>query len=96
MEQPVINKPYLVRVSDDEIVNLTNVASIKWVEDKLCIFMLQEPKYSPAAIVLEGDEAKAIWIYFASSMMSFQPLKITNPGQSTLDKIPNSNSDQSL
>ncbi|MFN6540891.1 MAG: hypothetical protein RM021_031745 [Nostoc sp. EkiNYC01] len=86
----MINKPYLVRVSDDEIINLANVSNIKWIEDKLCIFMTGEPKYCSAAVVLEGDEAKAMWIYFSSQMMSFRPLQITNPGQSTLDKFPNS------
>ncbi|MFN6565441.1 MAG: hypothetical protein RMY28_037350 [Nostoc sp. ChiSLP01] len=91
----MISKPFLVRITDDEIINLANVASIKWVEDKLlCIYMMGEPKYAPPAIVLEGDEAKAMWIYFSSQMMSFHPLKITNPGRETLD-IPKSTDDQS-
>ncbi|WP_414574109.1 hypothetical protein [Nostoc sp. CCY 9925] len=90
----MINKPYLVRVSDNEIVNLENVRKIKREGEQLFIYMSGEPKYSPPAIVLEGDEAKAMWIYFSSAMMSFQPLKITNPGRETLDKIPNSNDEQ--
>lgn len=83
----MINKPYLVRVCDDDIVNLQNVTSIRRRENQLLIFVLGG---STPEIILNGDEAKAMWIYFASAMMSVQPLKITNPGRETLDKIPNS------
>ncbi|MDZ8083203.1 MAG: hypothetical protein RMX35_29575 [Nostoc sp. DcaGUA01] len=88
----MINKPYLVRLTDNDIVNLENVSTITRRGDQLLIFAVGEVN---PVIILNGDEAKAMWIYFSSSMMSFQPLKITNPGRQTLDEIPNSNDDQS-
>lgn len=87
----MINKPYLVRVHDEIIINLGNVTTIALNEGKLLITFtgdLDNP------LLLEGDNAQAMWIYFSSQMMSFHPLKITNPGRDTLDKIPNSNGDQ--
>ncbi|MCF2149801.1 hypothetical protein IQ276_025915 [Desmonostoc muscorum LEGE 12446] len=82
----MINKPYLVRVSDNDIVNLENVTSIRRRENQVLIFLAGE---SNPAIILNGDEAKAMWIYFSSQMMSFQPLKITNPGQQSAPDTPN-------
>ncbi|BAY77943.1 hypothetical protein NIES25_44130 [Nostoc linckia NIES-25] len=87
----MINKPYLVRVNDNDIVNLENVSSIFRRGDQLLIFAVGEVN---PIVILNGDEAKAMWIYFSSAMMSFQPLKITNPGRETLD-IPKSTDDQS-
>ncbi len=88
----MINKPYLVRVDGNTIINLENVTTIERRGEKLFISLIGD---SEEAIILEGDEAKAMWIYFASSMMSFQPLKVTNPGRNTLDEIPNSIGEQS-
>lgn len=84
----MINKPYLVRVSENLIVNLQNVNTIEYRENKL--FISQIGDAPDEALILSGDNAQATWIYFSSQMMSFRPLQITNPGQSTLDKFPNS------
>ncbi len=87
----MINKPYLVCVGDI-IINLENVSTIGRNEEQGKLFICFVGSDEP--LVLEGDDAAAMWIYFSSAMMSFHPLKITNPGQSTLDKIPNSNDEQ--
>ncbi|MBL1199891.1 MAG: hypothetical protein RMY62_008470 [Nostoc sp. ZfuVER08] len=84
----MVNKPYLVRVTDDMIINLESVATIGRNQEQgklfICFIGSDEP------LVLEGDDAQAMWIYFSSQMMSFHPLKITNPGRETLDKTQNS------
>ncbi|MEH1862060.1 MAG: hypothetical protein V7L21_29570 [Nostoc sp.] len=82
----MINKPYLVRLDDEIIINLQNVTTIARNEDKLFICFVGLPE---DPLILKGDTAKAIWIYFSSAMMSFHPLKIKNPEQEALD-IPNS------
>ncbi|PHJ55756.1 hypothetical protein VF14_36730 [Nostoc linckia z18] len=84
----MVNKPYLVRIDDNTIVNLENVSAITRTGSELSIYLVSEP-HDPS-YVLYGDQAEAMWLYFSSAMMSFRPLKITNPGRETLDKTQNS------
>ncbi|WP_138500932.1 hypothetical protein [Nostoc sp. PA-18-2419] len=86
----MVNKPYLVRVDDEIIINLENVTTIAHSEGRLLICFVGD---LDNPLILVGDDAQAMWIYFSSQMMSFQPLKITNPGRETLD-IPNSTDEQ--
>ncbi len=84
----MVNKPYLVRLDDGLIINLENVTSISLGKETQRLFISFVGQSEP--LILDGDTAKAMWIYFSSQMMSFQPLKITNPGRETLDKTQNS------
>ncbi|MBG1267758.1 hypothetical protein [Nostoc sp. WHI] len=72
------NKPFLLRVDEDTIINVDQVAAIERKGQNLIITLTSQ---DGKEIFLEDKTAQVVWAYLSSHLMCNYPAKdIKNPG----------------